>query len=111
MKMGLQIRVRGQVQGVGFRPFVWREARSLGLVGDVKNDKEGVLIHVSGNAMHDLPDAIRTSAPPLCEIHGIEVTEMVCAPSDQFRILVSGDEGAETSCPPDAPFARPALMR
>lgn len=104
MKMGLQIRVRGQVQGVGFRPFVWREARSLGLVGDVKNDKEGVLIHVSGNAMHDLPDAIRTSAPPLCEIHGIEVTEMVCAPSDQFRILVSGDEGAETSCPPDAPI-------
>jgi len=44
-----QIRVRGQVQGVGFRPFVWTLARRLGLVGDVFNDAEGVLVRAAGN--------------------------------------------------------------
>ena len=102
MGKGLQIRVRGRVQGVGFRPFIWREASTLGLVGDVRNDGEGVLIRVSGEAESLLVDAIRESAPPLSEIHAIEVTEINSAPTDKFEILVSEDCGAETSCPPDA---------
>lgn len=102
MGKGLQIRVRGRVQGVGFRPFIWREASTLGLVGDVRNDGEGVLIRVSGEAGSLLVDAIRESAPPLSEIHAIEVTEINPAPTDKFEILVSEDRGAETSCPPDA---------
>ena len=102
MGKGLQIRVRGRVQGVGFRPFIWREASTLGLVGDVRNDGEGVLIRVSGEAESLLVDAIRESAPPLSEIHAIEVTEINPAPTDKFEILVSEDRGAETSCPPDA---------
>ena len=43
-----RIRVRGQVQGVGFRPFIWQLAQRFELRGEVLNDPEGVLIHVSG---------------------------------------------------------------
>ena len=39
-----QIRVRGTVQGVGFRPTVYRLAKNAGLKGDVCNDGDGVLI-------------------------------------------------------------------
>jgi hydrogenase maturation protein HypF len=44
-----KIRVRGLVQGVGFRPNVWRLARLFELTGSVLNDGEGVLVHVWGS--------------------------------------------------------------
>jgi len=50
---GVRIRVRGTVQGVGFRPMVWRIARELGVVGDVANDAEGVLIRVLNGCLRD----------------------------------------------------------
>ena len=45
----MEIRVRGRVQGVGFRPTVWRIARVLDLAGEVLNDGEGVLVRVRGS--------------------------------------------------------------
>ena len=45
---GRRIRVRGQVQGVGFRPFVWALARRFGVSGEVSNDAEGVLVLAAG---------------------------------------------------------------
>ena len=46
--VAVEIRVRGRVQGVGFRPAVWRLAHELSLSGEVLNDGEGVLIRAAG---------------------------------------------------------------
>ena len=48
--MRLALTVSGQVQGVGFRPFVYRQARSLGLSGWVANSGDGVAIEIEGPA-------------------------------------------------------------
>ena len=70
---GEQIRVRGLVQGVGFRPTVWRLARDLGLAGDVRNDGTGVLIRLWGEAA--ARDAfcarLQSECPPLARIQSL----------------------------------------
>ena len=68
-----QIRVRGTVQGVGFRPTVWRIATELGIAGEVLNDAQGVLI--TAVATPELLDAlvhrVRAEEPPLARIETI----------------------------------------
>jgi hydrogenase maturation protein HypF len=68
------IRVRGLVQGVGFRPFVHTLAQRLRLVGTVHNDAEGVLIKVAGAraAIDALAAAISSEPPPLANVIAIE---------------------------------------
>ena len=71
---GSVIRVRGLVQGVGFRPTVWRLARDCGLVGDVRNDGEGVLVRLRGDAqaIDRFCRDLARGAPPLARIDAIE---------------------------------------
>ena len=57
-----RIRVRGQVQGVGFRPFIWQLARRFGIRGEVLNDPEGVLIHATGADLTGFVAAISAEA-------------------------------------------------
>ncbi|MDD3178763.1 MAG: carbamoyltransferase HypF [Opitutaceae bacterium] len=70
----LLLRVRGTVQGVGFRPFVHRIATRLGLRGWVCNDGQGVLIRVVGRVptIEDFARAIRTERPPAARVTSIE---------------------------------------
>lgn len=102
---GRSIRVRGTVQGVGFRPFVWRLARELGLTGEVSNDGQGVRIAAWGDDadLDELARRIREEAPPLARVVGIEVCD---APDGQawgaFRIVESGHGAPTTAIPPDA---------
>ncbi|MGR3696832.1 MAG: acylphosphatase, partial [Roseovarius sp.] len=63
MDEGWRIRVRGQVQGVGFRPYIWQLARSMGLRGRVLNDPEGVLIEAAGDGLAAFVAAIPARAP------------------------------------------------
>jgi hydrogenase maturation protein HypF len=72
-----RIRVRGIVQGVGFRPTVYRLASERGLGGWVLNDAEGVLIELEGPAerIGDFLSVLRGSPPPLAEITSVECAE------------------------------------
>jgi len=69
------LKVRGVVQGVGFRPFVFRLARDLNLNGWVLNGEEGVEIHLEGPE-HDLEKferRLKAEAPPASRITAVEV--------------------------------------
>ncbi len=69
-----EIRVRGTVQGVGFRPTVFRLAAEENLVGEVFNDAEGVLIRISGNrvSLQNFVEQLNLESPPLAKIDAIE---------------------------------------
>ena len=105
MADGLRIRVRGQVQGVGFRPFIWQLARRFGLRGDVRNDPGGVLIHACGEALDAFVAAIAAEAPPLARVDAVETAPWAAgadaAPAG-FVIAPSRGTGAETRVTPDA---------
>ena len=99
------IRVRGLVQGVGFRPNVWRLAHRYGLRGWVANDAEGVSIRAcgSGNAVDDFVRALSLEAPPLARVDAIERASVEVLQDDiDFRIVASRAGGARTGVVPDA---------
>jgi hydrogenase maturation protein HypF len=100
------IRVRGQVQGVGFRPFVWQLATARGLSGDVVNDGEGVLIRIATDDPDGFVEALRREAPPLSRIDGIEIGRLGTALPDGFVIGLSGRTGSATRVTPDAATCR-----
>ena len=85
------IRVRGVVQGVGFRPFVYRLAHELGLAGWVLNGEDGVSIHAEGSLQAVLAfiDDLRAQAPPAATISAIEVEDADPVGLSDFTILAS----------------------
>jgi len=99
-----RIRVRGQVQGVGFRPFVHRLARDLGLAGWVRNDAEGVEIEVQGTAegVRALTGRLRAEAPPLARIAALEVRPAAPTAARAFVIESSRAGAVATSVVPEA---------
>ena len=102
---GRAIRVRGLVQGVGFRPAVWRLARDCGLAGDVWNDAEGVMIRAWGRPA-DLDQFLRRleeQPPPLARIDTVEwALSEECPIDDGFQIASSRAGEVHTAVGPDA---------
>lgn len=99
------IRVRGLVQGVGFRPNVWRLAHRYGLRGWVANDGQGVSIHACGSAVavNDFVRALSLEAPPLARVDAIERAAAAVLQDDaDFRIVASRAGGVRTGVVPDA---------
>ncbi len=97
--MQRRLRVRGLVQGVGFRPYVWRLARGLDLAGWVRNDAGGVEIVVSGTveAVAAFTRRLPEEAPPLAEIGALAWEDAPAVdPGAEFRILDSGAGPAAT---------------
>ena len=101
---GRHIEVRGTVQGVGFRPWIWRLARDAGVAGRVSNDSRGVTIDAFGSvaALDSFLDGIRTTAPPAAEIRNLSVTAIPPEDAGGFVIVASRvSEDLEVSIPPD----------
>lgn len=100
----LQIRIRGVVQGVGFRPFVYKFAHEYNLKGWVLNDSEGVLVHVEGpgEIVNSFPVLLEKAAPPAAVINKVEVSEVEEVGYAEFRIRESNTrEGTRTLISPD----------
>ncbi len=100
----VRVRVRGTVQGVGFRPYVYRLARALGVSGFVLNDDEGVLLEAEAGAdrLDELLRRLRAEAPPLARIEAIEVVDRAPRGGRGFEIVASEPgHGAPTPITPD----------
>jgi len=99
-----QIKVSGQVQGVGFRPFVFRLAHQLGLVGWVRNDNEGVEISVEGERQQvmALIERLASEAPALARVEKIsqQMTQAITGVQG-FNITASKTGKMLTSIAPD----------
>jgi hydrogenase maturation protein HypF len=100
----LEIRVRGRVQGVGFRPTVWRLARELGLNGDVANDGEGVLIRAEGPtvAISQFLERLEREPPPLAKIDSVETRSLSTPVGEGFHVVESTGGVVRTQVAPDA---------
>jgi hydrogenase maturation protein HypF len=91
-----RITVEGVVQGVGFRPFVFQQARHRGLTGQVANNSAGVLIHVEGPtaAIEAFTRDLTDQTPPLAHVVAVHVEAVVPGGHHDFRIIKSS-AGAE----------------
>lgn len=107
-----RIRINGVVQGVGFRPFVLRLAKEIGLTGWVRNDARGVEIEICGTTEHadEFITRLHKEAPPFACIDTLQsrFTGSV-AISDDFFILDSRGGRAQTMIGRDTTVCRDCL--
>lgn len=98
--------MRGTVQGVGFRPFVYRRAVALGLSGWVGNDGQGVVLEVEGPAqvVRALVRALGDEPPPLAVVDAVHTTPLPPTGGRGFSIAATGS-GGETDVPVSADVA------
>lgn len=98
------MRVRGIVQGVGFRPFVHGLARRLSLCGWVLNDSEGVLLEVQGepDSVAEFRRRLHADAPPMARVMELSASEVPCRDEAGFDIRPSATlEARRTLISPD----------
>jgi hydrogenase maturation protein HypF len=96
-----QITIKGIVQGVGFRPFVFGLATSMGLAGHVVNTSGGVLIEIEGDGVPAFLERVIKEAPPLSLIEEYSLYPLPVKNQTGFRILESMDGEKFTLVSPD----------
>ncbi|HET9073699.1 MAG TPA: carbamoyltransferase HypF [Solirubrobacteraceae bacterium] len=101
----VRARVIGTVQGVGFRPYVYRLAGELGLAGWVLNDAHGVLVEVEGpgEAVETFLARLAPEAPPLATVEG--VVRRALAPLGECGFVIRPSPLGECADAPVAPDA------
>src|SRR5678816_1362846 len=99
----LHVEVRGAVQGVGFRPFVFRLAEELDLAGWVLNDNRGVILEVEGSqpSLEDFRTRIEQERPAPAVVQAVEARWMAPRAERGFRIVASEGQAATDleACP------------
>lgn len=101
----VRIRCRGAVQGVGFRPTVYRLATEAGLAGWIRNDAGGVTIEIEGDGddVAGFPPRLEGALPPLARVDDLEVEELAPQGSTGFEVVASEPgRRAGALVPPDA---------
>ncbi|MEO2069539.1 MAG: carbamoyltransferase HypF [Desulfurobacteriaceae bacterium] len=95
MVLVLKVQITGVVQGVGFRPFVYRLAKKLGLKGYVSNTEFGVIIEVEGEKekLEEFLIRLQEEKPPISKIYGLEYKFLSEKGFKDFQIKKSKKEG------------------
>jgi len=109
---GERIRIRGIVQGVGFRPTLWRIAHELKLAGSVRNDGQGVLIEVwaETSSIDQLLLQLQAQLPPLAKIDSVQRQAIIGkAKATRFEIVASEAGAVATAVVADAVTCRACL--
>ncbi len=98
-----KISIKGIVQGVGFRPFVYRLATELGLYGFVRNTTDGVDIEIEGGQedLRRFADILPNDKPPAARIDSMTSTDLRTAGYDRFSIIESKVTSGFTQISPD----------
>jgi hydrogenase maturation protein HypF len=101
---GRRITLSGTVQGVGFRPFVYRLAHETGIAGRVRNDASGVTIEAFGSdaALDTFVARLRTDRPPASVVEALAVEPIAAERVAGFEIVTSGGAAERrVAIPPD----------
>lgn len=95
MRKTFQIIVTGQVQGVGFRPFIFTLAKKFGLDGTVSNNENGVLIYLTGKeeTIRSFYQKLLDNPPPVSKIKGSKIIQVEFTEYKNFRIILSKKNG------------------
>lgn len=103
----------GVVQGVGFRPFIYRTALKNDVTGFVQNRREGVVVEAEGpsSAIDAFIEEVRAGLPPMADVTAVEGADIGPRGDCAFVIAASGDGGpAEVHIPPDAATCKECLQ-
>ncbi|MDR1684211.1 MAG: carbamoyltransferase HypF, partial [Elusimicrobiota bacterium] len=98
-----KILIRGVVQAVGFRPFVYNSARANKLSGFVFNSGKGVVIEAQGaaGALQKFTRALQKNPPPLSKIESVKIQNIAVKKETGFKIKTTRRARAQTSAPAD----------
>ena len=93
----MQVKIEGTVQGVGFRPFVFRVARALDLTGWVVNGADGVTIEVEGGAeaVNRFLDRLQAACPPGARVERMNARQIPAIGDSEFSIQPSDEAGTK----------------
>ena len=86
-----KIEITGAVQGVGFRPFIYKICTDLGIFGEIYNDGEVVKINANGTSkqISELKRRILSELPPLAKIYDLKITQISLVEFSEFKIVTS----------------------